>query len=61
LGEREPERDPVLSPYPLLAEGWPLIPGDGSVPELRKHLAPSIWTQFTPTGAEIVRRTLFLR
>jgi hypothetical protein len=44
---------------PLLTQGWSLLheglPVDPVLFEAAKHLTPSLWTTFTPTGFDLVR------
>jgi hypothetical protein len=56
-------RAPTLPVVPLLARGWALLDALGArlpraVTDLRRHLVPGLWTQFTADGADRVRAVL---
>lgn len=47
----------VLPPVPLLSQGWPLLsafraPVSNALLALQRHLRPSLWTLFDPTGTQ---------
>jgi len=63
---RGPGEVRTIVPFPLLAQGWPLLAlsrlaTELPIDELRGHLAPSIWTQFTPRGTQLVRDLILPR
>lgn len=65
-GSRRPWEARTIVPFPLLAQGWPLLaltPLATVLPidTLRGHLRPSIWTQFTPRGTQLVRDLILPR
>ncbi|WP_033263576.1 caspase family protein [Amycolatopsis vancoresmycina] len=55
-GALRPQRIPILPVVPILARGWALLDALGArlpreVTDLRRHLVPGLWTQFTADGA----------
>ncbi|GLY43044.1 hypothetical protein Amsp01_090670 [Amycolatopsis sp. NBRC 101858] len=62
-GTLRPQSAPILPVVPMLARGWALLDALGAqlpreVTELRRHLVPGLWTQFTADGAEQARVAL---
>jgi len=50
----------VLPAVPLLAQGWALLQAfrvtlHEEIADLNRHVSPSLWTQFTPLGTEVLR------
>ena len=62
-GSLRARRAPILPVVPMLARGWALLDALGArlpraVTDLRRHLVPGLWTQFTAAGADRVRAVL---
>lgn len=59
-------RDAHHPPFPMLAQGWALLPAFGAVlPEglesIQRELLPSLWTHFNPAGASRLRELMLAR
>jgi len=59
-GRRVAEAPEVLPAVPLLAQGWALLQAfrvtlHEEIADLNRHVSPSLWTQFTPLGTEVLR------
>jgi hypothetical protein len=55
--KRLKREDEIMSPFPLLSQGWSLLqafraPVGARVLSLRAHLIPSLWTVFDPAGTK---------
>ena len=63
LDRRKAADIPLLSPFPLLSQGWALLRAYGvSLPEslakLDAHMLPSLWTLFDARGVERIGHAL---
>ncbi len=59
-GRRVAEAPEVLPAVPLLAQGWAFLQAfrvtlHEEIADLNRHVAPSLWTQFTPLGTDVLR------
>jgi hypothetical protein len=59
-GRRVAEAPEVVPAVPLLAQGWALLQAfrvtlHEEIADLHRHVSPSLWTQFTPPGTDVLR------
>lgn len=59
--------DPRFCPFlPMLGQGWGLLSAyrvslPAGLQEVRRHLRPSLWSQFTPEGTAMLRKAILER
>lgn len=59
-GRRTSDVPQVVPAVPLLSQGWALLQAfrvrlHEEIADLNRHLMPSLWTQFTPAGTDVLR------